>query len=303
MESFLRMLNAQMILLFYLAVGMYCVKVGLIDRDSKEKLVDIILRITLPCMIFNSFNNPLTPEVMKQTALILVVAVSISILSFLLGKVIYNKYPQKKKSILQYCTLVNNSGFLGMPMVSAVYGGEGLFAASIFIIPNRIFMWTAGLAMFTTADFRTKCKNILLNPCIVTVFLGIARRITGFPVPEFLDTAIANTDAVTTPLSMMVIGTMLIGVPWKKLLEPSIFRLAFVRLIALPLVALYILNLIDAQPLLAGVSLILTGMPAGSTSALLAAKYGADEDYASRCIVTTTIMSLATIPVLMLFLK
>ena len=303
MESFLRMLNAQMILLFYLAVGMYCVKVGLIDRDSKEKLVDIILRITLPCMIFNSFNNPLTPEVMKQTALILVVAVSISILSFLLGKVIYNKYPQKKKSILQYCTLVNNSGFLGMPMVSAVYGSEGLFAASIFIIPNRIFMWTAGLAMFTTADFRTKCKNILLNPCIVTVFLGIARRITGFPVPEFLDTAIANTDAVTTPLSMMVIGTMLIGVPWKKLLEPSIFRLAFVRLIALPLVALYILNLIDAQPLLAGVSLILTGMPAGSTSALLAAKYGADEDYASRCIVTTTIMSLATIPVLMLFLK
>ena len=303
MESFLRMLNAQMILLFYLAVGMYCVKVGLIDRDSKEKLVDIILRITLPCMIFNSFNNPLTPEVMKQTALILVVAVSISILSFLLGKVIYNKYPQKKKSILQYCTLVNNSGFLGMPMVSAVYGSEGLFAASIFIIPNRIFMWTAGLAMLTTADFRTKCKNILLNPCIVTVFLGIARRITGFPVPEFLDTAIANTDAVTTPLSMMVIGTMLIGVPWKKLLEPSIFRLAFVRLIALPLVALYILNLIDAQPLLAGVSLILTGMPAGSTSALLAAKYGADEDYASRCIVTTTIMSLATIPVLMLFLK
>ena len=303
MESFLRMLNAQMILLVYLAVGMYCVKVGLIDRDSKEKLVDIILRITLPCMIFNSFNNPLTPEVMKQTALILVVAVSISILSFLLGKVIYNKYPQKKKSILQYCTLVNNSGFLGMPMVSAVYGSEGLFAASIFIIPNRIFMWTAGLAMFTTADFRTKCKNILLNPCIVTVFLGIARRMTGFPVPEFLDTAIANTGAVTTPLSMMVIGTMLIGVPWKKLLEPSIFRLAFVRLIALPLVALFILNLIDAQPLLAGVSLILTGMPAGSTSALLAAKYGADEDYASRCIVTTTIMSLATIPVLMLFLK
>ena len=303
MESFLRMLNAQMILLVYLAVGMYCMKVGLIDRDSKEKLVDIILRITLPCMIFNSFNKPMTPEVMKQTALILVVAVSISILSFFLGKVIYNKYPQKKKSILQYCTLVNNSGFLGMPMVSAVYGSEGLFAASIFIIPNRIFMWTAGLAMFTTADFRTKCKNILLNPCIVTVFLGIARRITGFPVPEFLDTAIANTGAVTTPLSMMVIGTMLIGVPWKKLLEPSIFRLAFVRLIALPLVALYILNLIDAQPLLAGVSLILTGMPAGSTSALLAAKYGADEDYASRCIVTTTIMSLATIPVLMLFLK
>ena len=187
-------------------------------------------------------------------------------------------------------------------MVSAVYGSDGLFAASILIIPNRIFMWTAGLSMFTTADFKTKCRNILLNPCIITVFLGIARRMTGFPVPGFLDTAIANIGAVTTPLSMIVIGTMLIGVPWKKLLEPSIFYLAFVRLIALPLAVLFILNLIHAEPMLAGVSLILTGMP-GSTSALLAAKYGADEDYASRCIVTTTIMSLVTIPVLMLLLE
>ena len=144
--------------------------------------------------------------------------------------------------------------------------------------------------------------DILPLPSIITVFLGLARRISGFPVPGFLDTAIGNIGAVTSPLSMMVIGTMMIGVPWKQLLEPSLFYLAFIRLIALPMAALLILNLIQVEPMLAGVSLILTGMPAGSTSALLAAKYGADEDYASRCIVTTTILSLVTIPLLMLFL-
>ena len=166
MESFTKMLNAQLILLVYMAVGMYCMKIHLIDQETKKKLVDLILKITLPCMIFNSFNKPLTPQILIQTAMILAVAFCISILSYVLGKVIYNRYPQDKKSILQYCTLVNNSGFLGMPMVSSVYGADGLFAASIFIIPNRIFMWTAGLAVFTTADFKTKCKNILLNPCI-----------------------------------------------------------------------------------------------------------------------------------------
>lgn len=302
MESFTKMLNAQLILLIYMGVGMYCMKAHIIDQNTKKKLVDLILKITLPCMIFNSFNKPLTPEILMQTAMILFVAVCISILSFLLGKVIYNRFPQDKKSILQYCTLVNNSGFLGMPMVASVYGNDGLFAASIFIIPNRIFMWTAGLSVFTTADFKTKCRNILLNPCIITVFLGLARRITGFPVPGFADTAIANIGAVTSPLSMMVIGTMLVGVPWNELFDHSIFYLAFIRLIALPLVALAILNLIHVEPMLAGVSLILTGMPAGSTSALLAAKYGSDEDYASRCIVTTTLLSLVTIPLLMLLL-
>lgn len=66
----------------------------------------------------------------------------------------------------------------------------------------------------------------------------------------------------------------MIGVPWKKLLEPSLFYLAFIRLIALPMVALLILNIIRVEPMLAGVSLILTGMPAGSTSALLAPNTG-----------------------------
>ena len=302
MESFSKMLNAQLILLVYMAVGIYCMKRQLIDASTKKKLVDIILKITLPCMIFNSFNKPLTPDVLIQAAMILFVAFCISILSYILGKFIYNRYPAEKKSILQYCTLVNNSGFLGMPMVASVYGADGLLGASIFIIPNRIFMWTAGLAVFTTSDFKTKFNNIVLNPCIITVFLGLARRILGLPFPQFLDTAIGNIGAITSPLSMIVIGTMLVGVPWKKLLEPSIFYLSFIRLAALPLVALVILKALKVDPMLTGISLILTGMPAGSTSALLAAKYGADEDYASRCIVTTTILSLITVPLLMLLL-
>ena len=114
MDSFTKMLNAQLILLVYMAVGMYCMKIHLIDQETKKKLVDLILKITLPCMIFNSFNKPLTPQILVQTAMILAVAFCISILSYLLGKVIYNRYPQDKKSILQYCTLVNNSGFLGI---------------------------------------------------------------------------------------------------------------------------------------------------------------------------------------------
>lgn len=302
MESFIKMLNAQMILLVYMAVGMYCMKRRLIDAFAKKKLVDLILKITLPCMIFHSFNKPLTPDILMDAAMILFVASCISILSYILGKFIYNRYPLEKKSILQYCTMVNNSGFLGMPMVSSVYGADGLLAASFFIIPNRILMWTAGLAVFTTASFKDKCKNIFLNPCIIAVFLGLLRRILGIPFPEFLDTAIGNIGDITSPLSMMIIGTMLVGVPWKTLLEPSIFYLSFIRLIALPLVALAILNMLGLDPMLTGLSLILTGMPAGSTSALLAAQYGANEDYASRCIVTTTILSLITVPCLMLLL-
>ena len=212
MESFFRMLDAQAVLLVYLCIGFYCAKKDIIDGHTKQKLTDLILQITLPCMIFESFDRPLTPELLKQTFAVLMVALMIAILSYLCGKVLYNRYPWEKKSVLQYATLVNNCGFLGLPMVSAVYGSEGLLFASIFIIPNRIFMWTAGISIFTKADLKSNLKNILLNPCIITVILGLGRRILNIPVHEVIDTAVSAIGQVTTPLSMFVIGTMGVGV-------------------------------------------------------------------------------------------
>lgn len=76
------------------------------------------------------------------------------------GKVVYNMYPKEKKSVLQYATLVNNAAFLGLPIVKAVLGEAGMFLASIFIIPNRIFMWTAGVSIFTAeADKRRRLRR------------------------------------------------------------------------------------------------------------------------------------------------
>ncbi len=302
MDNFLKMLNTQMILIIYLAVGFYCAKRGIIDGHAKQKLTDLILKITLPCMIFASFNKPLTPQVLRETAVIFAVAMGITILSYLGGKLLYNRFPREKKSVLQYTTLVNNSGFLGMPMVSSVYGTDGLFYASIFIIPNRIAMWTAGISLFTTSNFKESSKNIFLNPCIISVFLGILRQLIGVPLPGFLETAIGDIGDITTPLSMFIIGTMLVDVSLSSMVEPSILYLAFIRLIALPLVALAALKGLGMSSMLTGLSLILTGMPAGSTSVLLSVKYGVDADFASRCVVTTTLISLITVPLLMLFL-
>lgn len=300
MSSFISMLNSQLVLFVYIFAGVYAKKKGIITDSVKQKLTSLVLKISLPCMIFNSFNRVLTPEILKKTAMAFVVAACIALLSFVLGKFIYNMFPEEKRKILEYTTLVNNSGFLGMPLVQGVFGDEGLLYASIFIIPNRIMMWTAGLSIFTQSDFKTKMKNILLNPCIITVYLGLARRILNIPFPAFLDTAIGKIGGITSPLSMMIIGSMMVGVSWKTMLEPAIFYLAAVRLIFLPLVALGVMKLMHFDPLLSGVSLILTGMPAGSTAALLATQYGADEGFASRCIISTTLMSLFTAPLLML---
>ena len=251
-------------------------------------------------MIFESFNQDLTSEVLHKTASSLIIAVGISLAALLLGKFIYLRYPRSKRVILQYATLVNNSGFMGLPLVESMYGADGLLFASIFIIPNRVLMWTAGMSLFTKSDSGERVRRILLNPGMIAVYLGLARRLAGIPVPAFLDTSVTKVGAITSPLSMILIGAMLVGVEWKKLVEPVILYLAAVRLVLLPLAALFLLRLLHVDPLVTGVSLVLTGMPAGTTTALLAEKYGADADFGSRCVIATTVMCLFTAPLLML---
>lgn len=298
------MLNAQLVLFVYIAVGFYLGKKQIFDEQTKKKLTSYILKIALPCMIFNSFNDELTVETLKKTGMAFLVALIIALVSFILGKFIYNRFPKEQKGILQYCTMVNNSGFLGLPLVEAVYGDLGLMYASIAILPNRIMMWTAGISVFTSENsgLKTQLKNVLLNPGIVAVYLGVARRLLNVPLPAFLDTAIGKIGATTSPLSMMIIGTMLVGVNLRQLFNGAALYQSFVRLIALPLLALLCMRLLHFDPTLTGTTLILTGMPAGSTSVLLATQYGGDEVFASKLVVSSTLLSLITAPLLMLLL-
>ena len=69
----------------------------------------------------------------------------------------------------------------------------------------------------------------------------------------------------------------------------------------MPLVLLLSLHGLHIDPLLTAVATILTGMPIGSTTAILAAKYGANAEFASACVFTSTVTSLVTVPFLALF--
>ena len=259
MENFMKMLSTQAILLVYMAVGFYCRKRGIIEKKMQGKLTDFVLRITLPCMIFNSFSMHITLDMLKQAALCLGGAFFICFAAW--------------------------------------------FLASIFIIPNRIFMWTAGVSIFTAeADKKAAFKKVMLNPCVIVIFIGLFRSFTDFTLPEFLAKSITGLGNCTTPLSMVLIGTMMTELTPASFKDWSTVYLAFMRLVALPFLALFIMRLLNADPIMTGCAVILTAMPAGSTTALLAEKYGSDPVYASKCLLTNTLFSLITIPIMTLFI-
>ena len=302
MDSFFKMVDVQTVLFIYMAVGFGCRKAGIFNDVARDKLTDFVVFVTLPCMIFESFNMAFSLESLKQGALALLIAVGMSCVALLLGKVLYNRFPYEEKSILQYGTLVSNSGFAGLPVVSGAYGDEGLFLGSLFIIPTRILMWSAGISLFTRADAKQAVKKVLLNPGIIAVEVGLVRMLFQIPLPHFVDTAVDNLGGCTSPMAMALVGAILVDVPLKTVFDLKSFYLVAVRQFLLPGICLAALRLLHVDPLTIGVSVVITGMPIGSTTAILAQKYGADAQFASKCVFISTLTSLITVPVLTLFL-
>ena len=229
---------------------------------------------------------------------LLAVGLLLQILCLLLNKVLFRSYPDQQKKVLQYCTIVSNGGFLGNPVAEGVYGSLGLLYASIFLIPMRVVMWSAGTSYFVagTSDRRTVIKNILTHPCLVAVYVGIFLMITQLPLPEVLTSTIRSIGNCNSAITMLIIGTILDEVKPREIVNATTLRFSIFRLVLLPAVAMAVSSLFGLERVAAGVAVIMTGMPAGSTAAIFAARYHSDAPFAAKCVVMSTLLSMLSIP-------
>ena len=175
--------------------------------------------------------------------------------------------------------------------------------ASIYVIPQRIFMWSVGLTYFTEApDKKTLCKKVATHPCILAVVIGFIMMVTQIQLPGVLNVTIKNIAGANTFLAMSLVGVILSRVKLTEIVDRDTIYYGFIRLIFIPLLVYIGCRLAAVDELVTGVSVVLAAMPAASTTAIIASKYKKDETFATRCVVSTTLLSLVTVPVWCLFL-
>lgn len=292
------LISLQLRMFLIMLVGLFFRKRNLISERGKKDLTDLVIYLILPCNIVKSFLIEFNGDTLRNFGLILLISILIQIFCAVLAKTLYRKTEGGHKPVLMYATVASNSGFLGNPIAEGVFGSMGLALASIYLIPQRIVMWSAGVSYFTEGtDRKQVVKRVVTHPCIVAVFLGLALMLAQVRLPSFLDAALKDIGNCNTAMSMLVIGTILADVKPREMLDKSLLLFSCLRLILIPLVVYAGCLLFRVDALVTGVSVLLAAMPAASTTAILAAKYEGDAVYASKCVVITTVLSLLATPV------
>ena len=301
MSVFDRMLNTQALMFIYVVTGIIMAKTKILKHEGRSSFINLLLDITLPCMILNSFNVDTGINELIAAGKIMIISSGVIFISWGLAKVLWHKESPNRRAVLEFSTLFSNAGNAGMPIVASVFGSEGVFYASFYLLPVRILIWTVGLSLFVDeADSRKKLLILLKTPSVLVVFIGIALMFMPFKLPVVLSTAVKNIGDMTGPLSMMIIGAALGEADLRSAFEADAFRLTAVRLAVLPVVFMSVLRLAGVDTLLWQVTVVLTAMPAAANTEIFAEMYGKDYYFAARCVVVSTIISLVSVPLLTL---
>lgn len=300
-----RILNLQCVLFFLILVGAIIRRKGIINSENKKVLIDLLIYVFLPANIIGSFNIKFNLEIFIKFMLVFLFACITQGVCLFYSKVLYRKDEERKRKVLQYATICSNAAFLGLPIIEGIYGVEAVMYASIAMVPQRIVMWSSGLTCFTKAETSLKVfKRVALHPCIIAVYIGILYMISPFKFPASLEYTIKTLGNCTLSISMILIGTMLGEISnFKSFFSISLVKFTSIRLIVIPLSALIICKIFGLNYMGTGVVVLLSGMPAGTTTAILASKYDGDYIFASKVIVFSTIVSIITISIWSIVLK
>lgn len=291
--------SLQLTLFALMLTGAVLKKRGVIDEAGKRCLSDLCINIVIPCNIFKSCLIQFNMDILRSCSLLLLSAVLMQALCLLLNRSLFERYDSQRKKVLQYCTIVPMSGFLGNPIAEGTYDQVGVLYTSIFLIPMRIVMWSMGTSYFVAGEGTDKkkvLKNVLTHPCLVAIYLGILCMVTQIQLPSVITETVRYIGNCNSALSMFIVGTILTDVPLRSIFSRDTVLFSVLRLGLLPAAALGLGLLLGLETAPLGVSVLMTGMPAGATAAIFAAKYGSDAPFATRCVVFTTLLSMVTLP-------
>ena len=297
MEQILSLLTVIGNMMLIIALGFLMAKFGVIGEHGRREITELIIDLIFPCYVINGFIKNIGMLDGRDALIALGLASLVQGGTLALNHFLYRKVPQERRSVLRYATAVSNSAFLGLPLVESVFGSQGLIYASIFVIPQRINCFGIAINYFTASEHQDVLKKTLTQPSILATMVGTVIMLAGWRPPELVVKTVSSIAACSAPFSMLMIGALIYSLAGDRRLDKLTVQFTFLRLIIIPLIIFVVFRLTGQGRIVVGTAVLLGAMPAGTTVALLADKYGMDAGFGGKLVLFTTLASLLTLPV------
>jgi predicted permease len=289
----------QILSLFLIGIiGFYGRKRNIIDATLTNGLSKLLLEITTPLLIISSFNFKGGSELSGNAMKAFIYGLAIFIVTPIVVKPLLAKVEKRKRNILQFAMVFSNCGYMGIPLTAGVLGEEGVIYASIFNMYFNIFVWTYGVKLFNDTKDIKGIKTLLKNPGIIAVIIGIVVMIFSIQIPSLLLETMKTVGGLTTPISMLIIGSLLAATDFRGALkDATIYYGSFIKLVLLPTGLFLISALFHENSLVMKTFILMQAMPGGAVTTLFAERFNKEKEYSAIIVSFSTLISMITIPI------
>lgn len=299
-------LNQMLILFIFMFLGILLNRVGIINTDFNQRITKMIIHVTMPCMILASVLKQDGERDMHALIILAIVGIAFYIILPIVAFLMVHFFPVRteRKGLYMFMTIYGNVGFMGFPVLNAIYGPQAVFYAAIINIAFNISIYTYGVIIMHYKKETTAALSIksILSPGVSLSIFAVFVYIFRIPFPAPLTSALTSLGDMTVPLAMIVIGATLGTMHLKEMFNDwALYPYVLFRQFVLPLCAFPFLRLFLKDELILGVSFILLMMPIANTSVLFANLYDGDAKLAAKGVFFTTLLSIVSIPVLIYF--
>lgn len=289
----------EIIMLLLIIVGMICFRTKIITTEGRKNMSSLVLTVVNPIVILLAYQKEFEIRLLKG----LVASLVLSIISFGIAILISNLLIRRKEGretdIERFSAIYSNCGFMGIPLVNALFGSEGVFYLTAFLTIFNLLIWTHGVIQISGVRNLNSLKKVVLSPAIIAIAIGMVLFLARISLPDIIYQSLDYVAMMNTPLAMLVAGATIAETNiFSAFRDIRIYWITVVKLVIIPLALLAVFGLISVDETVKLTVITAMSAPTATMCTLFCLYYDKNSKYASEIFAVTTLISTATLPLI-----
>jgi predicted permease len=313
------MITVMMTLFAIVLIGYMAGKLGYMGGTFDKRLSKLVIDITCPALILSSSMTGRLPDrelILPLLAISVITYIVLAAIAWVLPR--YLTHKKDDEGVIGFALMFGNVGFMGYPVVASVFGQEAIFYAAVLNVVNTFAVFTIGTMLITgkntldpsdaspqAVEHRSRFqKKVLYSTPMLAAYLTmliVALEIDN--IPAVVSQPLTMIGNITVPAALLIIGSSMSQLPLRALLgNPTVYATTLLRLLILPVGVYYLCRALSFSPMVCSINLLVIAMPVATYGTILCLRHGKDTTLITEVTFVTTLLSMVTIPLLVLLL-
>ena len=299
--EYIKPVATQVAVMFILMlIGYLCAKAKWITDEGRKQFSNVVMKLVIPALIFMAYQKDFSYELVTGLLWTFLLSFVSYVITIPMTLLLVRKNEKREFAIERFSLVFTNCAFMGVPLIEALFGSDGVLYVTAYITPFNLLTWTYGVMMIKNEISFKGLINSVKAPAIIAIFLGLTCYFTQIKVPVIIAKPLKFIADMNTPLAMITAGATMAGTNMLRAVKnPRILLLCFYRRLLMPIICALIFKLFDAPEAAYTTAVIASACPTAAILVMLAVTHNKNDIYAAELVSATTLFSLISLPVVL----